>query len=129
MYLPAALRQPLLDHMDAHSQPGRDGLLFTGPREGSGRCGCGHAGCKGGHLLNSTLHRAYDEARKAAGRPDLRWHDLRHTGLTEAARYGATLAELQARAGHSTPVMAMHYQRATQERDRELARRMSAEWE
>ena len=129
VYLPGFLHAMLSDHLRDHAQPGRDGLLFTGPREGRGGCGCGYGGCTGGHLLNSTLHRAYDEARKAAGRTDLRWHDLRHTGLTEAARHGATLAELQARAGHSTPVMAMHYQRATQERDRELARRMSEQWE
>ncbi len=35
------------------------------------------------------------------GRPDLRWHDLRHTGLVMAAVAGATLAELMARAGHT----------------------------
>ncbi len=129
VYLPGFLRDPLLRHMEAHAQPGPDGLLFTGPRMSRRTCGCGYIGCQGAHLFNGALHRAYDSAREVAGRPDLRWHDLRHTGLTQAARNGATLAELQARAGHSTPVMAMHYQRATQERDRELARRMSATYE
>ena len=33
-------------------------------------------------------------ARKAAGWPDLRFHDLRHTGAVLAAQTGATLAEL-----------------------------------
>ncbi|KQQ43493.1 tyrosine-type recombinase/integrase [Nocardioides sp. Leaf307] len=129
VYLPGFVRDRLQAHLQDHAQPGSDGLLFTGPRESRKRCECGYTGCRGNHLLNSTLHRAYGPARVAAGRPELRWHDLRHTGLTEAARNGATLAELQARAGHSTPVMAMHYQRATQERYRELARRMSERWE
>ena len=36
-------------------------------------------------------------ARKAAGRPDLRFHDLQHTGAVLAAQTGATLAELMGR--------------------------------
>jgi hypothetical protein len=34
---------------------------------------------------------------------------------------GATLAELMARLGHSTPAAAMRYQRAAQERDKAIA--------
>ena len=49
-------------------------------------------------------------AREAAGRPDLRVHDLRHTGATMAARAGATLAELQERLGHSSVNAALRYQ-------------------
>ena len=45
----------------------------------------------------------YYPARAKAGRPDLRFHDLRHTGAVLAAATGATLAELMARLGHSTP--------------------------
>ena len=41
----------------------------------------------------------------------------RHTGLTLAAQSGATIAELQARAGHSTPSTVMLYQHATEVRD------------
>ncbi len=41
-------------------------------------------------------------ARVAAQRPDLSFHDLRHTGAVLAAATGATLAELMARLGHST---------------------------
>lgn len=46
----------------------------------------------------------------AAGGPDLRFHDLRPTGAVLAAQEGATLAELQARLGHTTPAAAMIYQ-------------------
>ena len=45
----------------------------------------------------------YYPAGKAAGRPDLRWHDLRHTGAVLAAQSEATLAELMGRLDHSAP--------------------------
>ena len=64
-------------------------------------------------------------AREAAGRPDLRVHDLRHTGATMAARAGATLAELQQRLGHSSVNAALRYQHAAQGRDREIAEALS----
>jgi hypothetical protein len=75
------------------------------------RCGesCGHPGCTGGHLLSNVLYKHFHSAREAAGRPDLGWHDLRHTGAVWAAQTGATLAELMARLGHSTVSAAMRY--------------------
>jgi integrase len=59
------------------------------------------------HLQPSTLYRHWYKARHAAGRDDLRWHDLRHSGAVLAAATGASLAELMARLGHSTPQAAM----------------------
>ncbi len=53
-------------------------------------------------MAPSSLYAVYYPAREAAGRPDLRTHDLRHTGAVLAAATGATLAELMARLGHST---------------------------
>lgn len=61
------------------------------------------------------------KARVKAGRTDLRFHDLRHTGLTWSAGTGATVAELMHRAGHASPAAALRYQHATKERDRALA--------
>lgn len=75
----------------------------------------------GGHLQPSTLYRHWYKARDAAGRPDLRFHDLRHSGAVLAAATGATLAELMQRLGHSTPAAAMRYQHAAQGRGREIA--------
>lgn len=89
----------------------RDSLLF--------------AAQSGGHLQPSTLMRHWYKARKAAGRDDLRWHDLRHSGAVLAAATGASLAELMARLGHSTPQAAMRYQHAAQGRDREIAALLS----
>ena len=62
---------------------------------------------------------------QAAGRPDLRFHDLRHTGATLAAATGATMAELMRRLGHSTPGAAMRYQHAADDRDRAIAEALS----
>jgi integrase len=79
----------------------------------------------GGHLQPSTLYRHWYKARSTAGRPDLRWHDLRHSGAVIAALTGATLAELMQRLGHSTPTAALRYQHVAQGRGRELAQLMS----
>ncbi|MEI2718302.1 MAG: tyrosine-type recombinase/integrase [Candidatus Nanopelagicales bacterium] len=64
-------------------------------------------------------------AREKAGRPDLRFHDLRHTSATLAAATGATLAELMSRMGHSTPGAAMRYQHVAADRDRAIAEALS----
>ena len=96
----------------AHAEAGKDGLLF--PARG------------GGHLAPSSLYRVFYRARAAAGRPDLRFHDLRHTGAVLAAQTGATLAELMGRLGHSTPGAARRYQHAAQGRDMEIAKALSA---
>lgn len=110
--MPPHLMPAMRAHLMAHAQPGRDGLLFTS------------AG--GGHLRSgSAMHDAFHVARAAVGRPDLTFHDLRHTGATLAAAAGATIAELMARLGHTTPNMAMLYQHAAAERDRAIAEALS----
>ena len=55
----------------------------------------------GGHLAHGSFFKTWDRARTAAGRPDLHFHDLRHTGAVLAAQTGATLAELMG--GRVTP--------------------------
>jgi len=109
--IPPHLAPAVLDHLARHCAPGRDGLLFPS--------------ATGGHLPTVTLYKFFYRARTAAGRPDLRWHDLRHTGAVLAASTGATLAELMARLGHSTPAAALRYQHAAQGRDAVIAGRLS----
>ncbi len=99
------------DHLSKFVGSKRDSLIF--------------AAANGGHLQPSTVQRHWYKARKAAGREDLRWHDLRHSGAVLAAATGASLAELMARLGHSTPAAAMRYQHAAQGRDREIAALLS----
>lgn len=79
----------------------------------------------GEHLQPSTLYRHWYKARAKAKRPDLRFHDLRHTGAVLAAQTGATLADLMQRLGHSTPGAAMRYQHAAAGRDRLVAEGLS----
>lgn len=109
--LPPHLLPVTRDHIRDHAAMGRDGLLFP----------AGH----GEQLAPSTLYRVFYPARTKAGRDDLRFHDLRHTGAVLAASTGATLAELMARLGHSTPGAALRYQHAAQDRDRVIAAALS----
>ena len=65
--------------------------------------------------------------RKSAGvNQQLHFHDLRGSGATWAAIAGATVRELMARLGHSTPEIALRYQHATRERDRAIADKLGA---
>lgn len=101
-------------HLSDHVGASPESLLFPAARNSDIHLGVG------------SLNRIWYPARAAAGRPDMRWYDLRHTGATAAAVAGATIAELMARMGHTTASAAMVYQHATQDRDRALAARMSA---
>ncbi len=76
-------------------------------------------------LNDSVLRDAHYKARKAIRMPKLTIHDLRHTSATMAAQQGATIAELQARIGHTTPNMALRYQHVAANRDKALAARIS----
>src|SRR5690606_15650704 len=109
--MPPHASRAIPDHLDEHAQPGPDGLLVPAR--------------SGQHLAESTFVDYWYPARAAAGRDDTPWHALRHFGLTRYALTGATLAEIQARAGHSTHLAAMRYQH-TAGRDAELAARMGA---
>lgn len=82
----------------------------------------------GGPLNDDVLRRVHKKAAAAIGRPDLRNHDLRATAATMSAQSGATVREIQAQLGHTTPAMALRYQTASAERDAERARRVSAAW-
>jgi integrase len=109
--IPPHLLPAIKDHLDRFVGPERDALLFPA--------------AQGGHLAPATLYRRFYTARAKANRDDLRWHDLRHSGAVLAAATGATLAELMARLGHSTPAAAMRYQHAARGRDREIAALLS----
>ena len=124
--IPPHILHMLQDHLDRFVGEEPDALLFPG---------------SGGKTLQpSTLygeleytdekgrvHPAWGfyKARNLAGRDDLRWHDLRHTGAVYAALAGATLAELMGRLGHSSASAAMRYQSVANGRDMEIARKLS----
>ena len=70
---------------------------------------------------NNFRNRVWLPATRAAGLEGLRFHDLRHTAGTLAARTGATTKELMARLGHSSANAALVYQHASADRDRSIA--------
>jgi integrase len=105
--IPPTLLPLIQSHLDRFSEDGEFGLVFVGER--------------GAPLTAGVLQKAWSISRDKVGRPDLHFHDLRHSGLTFAAEAGATTAELMHRAGHSSSSAALRYQHATQERDRALA--------
>lgn len=72
-----------------------------------------------------SLSVAWSRARTGIGRDDLRFHDLRHSGLTWSAATGASVAELMRRASHASQAAALRYQHATDERDRAIAQALS----
>lgn len=106
-------------HLAKHVGNKKDSLLFPPGGRATG------AGGQPARLQPSTFYRHYYKARETAKRPDLRFHDLRHTGATFYAQTEATMAELMDRLGHSTPQAAMRYQHAAKGRDRKLAAAMS----
>ena len=106
--VPAHVTQLLDAHLKRFTQRDKHALLFT---------------MKSGEPLTAgALQRAWSRARNSIARPDLRLHDLRHTGLTLAAATGATTAELMHRAGHASADAALRYQHATRARDLVLAK-------
>jgi len=110
--IPPHLHDEVQHHLDTYVAAAPDSLLFP-PKNGEG------------HLQPSTLYRWFYKGRAAAKRPDLRWHDLRHTGATFAAIAGATTADLMQRIGHSTPAASARYQHAAQGRDKTIAEALS----
>ncbi|HXY27662.1 MAG TPA: site-specific integrase, partial [Acidimicrobiales bacterium] len=102
---------PLLEaHLTEFVGADDDALLFTSPE---------------GHPLRRTKFRSHLlTACKRAGVVGLHLHDLRHSGLTWSAEAGATTAELMHRGGHSDPRIALRYQHATVQRDKDIAARL-----
>jgi integrase len=111
--IPPHLLPRFREHLTTHTAPGAPALLFPSSADPAR------------YLQVKALYKDFHRARAEVGRPDLRWHDLRHSGAVLAAGTGATLAELMARLGHSTPSAAMRYQHAAKDRDREIAALLS----
>ncbi|OZE84161.1 site-specific integrase [Rhodococcoides fascians] len=112
--IPPHLMPEVNAHLREHVAQGAQSLLF--PRKTDPTV----------HLAQGAFARDFDKARAAANRPDLTFHDLRHTGATWAAQVGATTAELMERLGHSSPGAAQRYQHVARGRGKEVARRLSA---
>lgn len=116
VYVYGAAADAIAAHLDTHVIRFGNPLLFPATGDSMGAR----------HLSQSTFHTpTWNDARTAAGRPDMPFHALRHYAGTRYAQHGATLAETMSRLGHSSMTVAMRYQHAT-DRDAEIAARMAA---
>lgn len=95
-------------HLAAHCGTGPGAYLFTTER---------------GALLraNNFTRRVWKPAATAVGKPDRRYHDLRHAAATLAALTGASTKDLMARMGHRSQVAAIRYQHATKAQQAQIA--------
>jgi integrase len=79
----------LEEQLATRAQPGRDGLVFVNTRGNTPH-------------LSSFTSQTWKKARTRIGRPDLRWHDLRHTYVAIRIAAGAHPKEIQEECGHSS---------------------------
>ena len=87
------------------------GLVFTDE--------CGH------HLAIPTVYSAYKKVVTSIGRPDARFHDLRHSYAVAAIRSGDDVKTVQSALGHATAAFTLDvYGHVTDQMKRESAKRM-----
>jgi len=114
VHIPLNVWPDVAEHLEHHTGKERTALLFP-PARGVG------------YLRESVFYRSHwKDAREAAGRPDLRFHDLRGTGATWAAQAGVPLLEIQHRLGHATPDATLIYLRKAHDGDQRAAARLAA---
>jgi integrase len=112
VHLPQFVLAALRAHLDQHVPDDPDALVF--------------ATATGRPLTASNVAVPFRRARIALDRPELHWHDLRHTGATLAYQAGASVPEVQRRLGHTTMRAAQIYAHAAADSDRVLAARLDA---
>ena len=95
LVLPEPIIPELEAHLAAFSQPGVDGLVFTGD--------------KGGPLRDHVWQTKWARARRAVGHPDLHFHDLRHEAISRFFEMGLTTPEVASISGHRDIRMLMRY--------------------
>lgn len=110
--IPPEVARRLQEHLKRFVSAGEDSHVVS---DGIGR-----------PLSANSLHGHWRRARERSGAPGIRFHDLRHAGLTYAAATGATTVELMHRAGHASAAAAMRYQHALKDRDRLMASALDA---
>jgi integrase len=72
------------------------------------------------------LRTAFDRAKRAAGLPSIRLHDLRHTVGSLLAESGASLRDIQVWLGHTSPVTSTRYTHVELARLRSVADQVHA---
>jgi integrase len=116
--IPPWIRDQLREHLDTYVGTQPDAYLFVGP--------------SGSILRRSNFRKLWLATKRRADRKgahvpdDFHFHDLRHTGNTLAAQAGATIRDLMARGGWTSPSMVVRYMHTDSDRDRLLADSLDA---
>ncbi len=110
--IPSMILPDVRSHLDTHTPPGPDALLFTSPA--------------GKPLRHGNFRRRVWLPALASSGVDVHLHDLRHTGNGLVAEAGANPRELMERLGHSTSRAALIYLPSTTERQHQLADAVAA---
>ena len=116
LFIPPHVIRVASDHLDHLDDGSPSAWLFPGDQR---------KGLNPWPVHPYSLDRIWRIARVGIGRPDLRLHDLRHTGLTMVAATGATTKEIMRQGGHSNPAAALRYQHATNARAKNIAAALS----
>ena len=81
----------------------------------------------GQHLAYRTVIKNYKKAVSAIGRPDARFHDLRHSYAVAAIRSGDDIKTVQGNLGHATAAFTLDvYGHVTDQMKQASAERMNA---
>lgn len=81
----------------------------------------------GQHITKPTLYREFKRVVAAIGRPDARFHDLRHSYAVAAIRSGDDIKTVQGNLGHATAAFTLDvYGHVTDQMKQESASRMQA---
>lgn len=81
----------------------------------------------GKHLTKQSVYRAYKKVVTAIGRPDARFHDLRHSYAVAAIRSGDDIKTVQGNLGHATAAFTLDvYGHVTDKMKEESAARMES---
>ncbi|MCP4228178.1 MAG: tyrosine-type recombinase/integrase [Actinomycetia bacterium] len=106
--IPSASVAMLSTHISEYVDHDPDAFVFTS--------------VKGRPLLNRYFGPYWKRALADADMEEsIRFHDLRHHAGTAAATAGASLREIMARMGHASSVASLHYLKASERRDTEIA--------
>ena len=81
----------------------------------------------GGHLAFRTIDKDFKKAVAAIGRPDARFHDLRHSYAVAAIRAGDDIKTVQGNLGHATAAFTLDvYGHVTEQMKQDSAARMDS---
>ena len=107
IYVPSELMSLINDHLARFvSDPSPEALIFT---------------TSNGNPLYKARRSWFVTAKRRLNLDHLVFHDLRHTGQTLALENGASIKDLQRRAGQSTIQAAQIYMHGTKKRDQSVA--------